>query len=392
MRICGVIAEYNPFHNGHKYLLDEIKKQGFDAIVAVMSGNYVQRGEASVVKKSVRAKSALLNGVDLVIELPIPFVLSSAQRFAFGAVSILDSLGIVESICFGSECGNIEHIKKVAETNFDGKLNDYLTDGKTYASALQSYFEDEFGKEYSEILSSPNNVLGIEYIKALRKLNSKITPLTVKRIGTGHSQLKAENGFCSAKYIRDNIDNPKVFDNMPSSSSLLFKQSVSKSEAPVRLENNEAVILSSLRMKNEEYFASLPDLSEGIENRLYSAVRNACSLEELYSLIKTKRYTMARVKRLVLNAFLGVTNDYSGFSPTYIRVLGFNETGREIIKNAKLFSSKPIYSLYSDFSNADDISKKLYSLECSSTDLYNCFTPEIMPCGAEQRENIVIIK
>lgn len=391
MRICGVIAEYNPFHNGHKYQIDKIKESGYDAIVAVMSGNAVQRGDLAIAEKHVRARQALLNGVDLVVELPMPFALSSAERFALGGVSILDSLGVVDGLCFGSECGDIDKLLKIADFNIDSKIAGYLSEGVNYATALQSLIDTELGKEFSDILSEPNNVLGIEYLRALKVLNSDITPFTVQREGVGHSDLSANKGFCSAQYIRENIGNIDISQYMPESAYEVLKLAINIGDAPVRLENNEAVVLSALRMKDVEYFSQLHDISEGIENRLNFAVRNACSLEELYSLVKTKRYAMARIKRLVLNALFDISNDYTSSLPPYIRVIGFTERGREILREAKLNSSKPICTLYSNFESLDEVSKKYYMLECKATDLFYCFTPEIGPCGIEQTENAVII-
>lgn len=392
MRVCGVVAEYNPFHNGHKYQIDKIRQIGFDGIVAVMSGNAVQRGELAIAEKHIRTKQALLNGVDLVIELPLPFAVSSAERFALGGVSILDYLGVVNSICFGSECGDIEKLKAIADYNVEGSISNYLSEGTTYAAAVSNLIENELGKEYSDILAEPNNVLGIEYLKALKNLKSKMSAFTIKREGALHSDTTAGEGFCSAQYLRDHIESDEISQYMPQSSYDLLKSAIEIGEAPVRLENNQAVVLSALRVKDAEFFSQLQNISEGIENRLNSAARNACSLEELYSLVKTKRYTMTRVKRLVLNAFFGITNEYSLSYPPYIRVLGFNEKGREILRNAKLTSSKPICTLYSNFESLDELSKMYYLLECKATDLYYCFTPEIGPCGIEQTEDAVIIK
>ncbi|MBE6834717.1 MAG: nucleotidyltransferase family protein [Ruminococcaceae bacterium] len=391
MRICGVIAEYNPFHNGHKYQIEKIKENGFDGVVAVMSGNAVQRGEFAFLDKSVRTRQALLNGVDLVIELPLPFSVSSAEKFALGGTSILDSLGVVNALCFSSECAEIEKLKRIAEINSDS-ITDYLKSGVTYASAYENLVENELGKEFSSILQQPNNVLGIEYLKALKRLNSEIKPFTIKRTGVKHNDEKTEKNFCSAKYIRENFDKKDVSSYMPFSSFELLEEAVKNNDEFSSLEKNEKTVLSMLRMFDKDYFSTITDISEGIENRLYSAVKEACSLCELYSSVKTKRYTLARVKRLVFNSLLGVTEEYTEFLPPYIRVLGFNEKGREILRNAKKLSSKPIYTLFSDFNNADEQSKMLYSLECKATDLYYSFTPEIKPCSREQTRNAVIIK
>ena len=392
MKVCGVVAEYNPFHNGHKYLNDKVRENCFEGIVAVMSGNFVQRGEPAVSEKHYRARQALLNGVDLVVELPLPFAVSSAEKFALGAVTILDSLGTVDSLCFGSECGDIEILKRIAEVNYEGRINEYLTEGITYAKAFEKLVENELGSDYSCVLKEPNNILAIEYIKAVYRLKSEIMPLTVKRCGASHDSDSPEGHFCSASFIRDNIESDIISSYMPDSSYEIIRRGIDDGFSPVSLENNERQVLSFLRRCDKEYFASLPDVSEGIENRLYSAVREACSLEELYSLVKTKRYTMARVRRLVLNAFLGVTSDYTEALPPYIRVLGFNEKGREILRKVKDKAKLPICTLASDFSCADVNCKKFYSLECKSTDLYCTLTPEIMPCGMEQTENAVIIK
>ncbi len=392
MRVCGVVAEYNPFHNGHKYHIDKIREKGFDGIVAVMSGNVVQRGDFAFLEKHIRAKQALNNGVDLVLELPAPFVLSSAQKFAFGSVSILHSLGVVDSLCFGSECGEIEKLREIASFDGENDISSFLSSGVSYAKGFSELVESELGKEYADILSSPNNVLGVEYIRALNKLNSDIVPFTVKRQGAEHTDKFSKDGFCSAGYIRESFGKTDISECMPASSYRLLKEANEKGVSPVSLYNDEKTILSMLRILNRNSFSSVQDLSEGIENRLFSAVSSACSLDELYSLIKTKRYTMSRVKRLVMNALFNIGDEYTASVPPYIRVLGFNEKGREILKNVKKNSSKPIYTLHSDFNNADEDAKKLYSLECKITDLFYCFTPKTFPCGREQTENAVIIK
>ncbi|MBO4339080.1 MAG: nucleotidyltransferase family protein [Clostridia bacterium] len=392
MRICGIVAEYNPFHNGHKYLIEKIRESGFDCIVAVMSGNFVQRGESAVIEKHLRANQALLNGVDLVIELPTPFAVSSAEKFALGSVGILDSLGVVDSLCFGSECGNIDVLEKIADLNTKGIINKYLNDGITYAQAFEKLVENDLGSEYSSVLSNPNNILGIEYIKALNALKSDIKPFTVQRYGVSHDSDEPEGEYCSASYIRNNINNNCICDYMPDSAYEIIKKAVSDRICPVSLSNNERQILSYLRRFDRDYFSSLPDISEGIENRLCSSVREACSLEELYTLVKTKRYTMARVKRLVLSAYLGITSDFSDSLPPYIKVLGFNDRGREVLKISKEKVKKPVLTLASEFYSADEMCKKFYELECRATDLYFTLTPEILPCGREQTENAVIIK
>jgi predicted nucleotidyltransferase len=392
MRVCGVIAEFNPFHNGHKYLLEKIREKGFDYIVAVMSGNFVQRGETAFLEKHLRTEQALLNGVDLVVELPLPYAVSSAEKFATGSVSILDSLGIVDSLCFGSECGDIAVLLKIAEIDSKGKISEYLKDGITYASAFEKLVENELGADYSAVLSEPNNILAIEYIKALNRLESDIKPITVKRVGASHNSMKPEGDYCSASFIRENAGINNISDYLPDTAYEIIKKATEEKLCPVFLENNERAVLSFLRKCDKDYFSLLPDISEGIENRLYSAIREACSLEELYSLIKTKRYTLTRIKRLVLNAYLGVTSDYYDSLPPYIRVLGFNEKGRSVLKEAKEYSKKPVYSLASDFSSSEYEAKKFYELECRSTDLYYLSTDKIQPCGKEMTANAVIIK
>jgi predicted nucleotidyltransferase len=391
MRVCGIVCEYNPFHNGHKYQLDRIKEAGFDAVVAVMSGNFVQRGEPAITEKHKRAEAALLNGVDLIIELPLPYSVASAQRFALGSVDILNSLGQVDSLCFGSECGNIELLETLALTDFDDEIKYYISDGMSYPCAYEAAVEKKLGQKYSSALQGSNNLLGIEYIKALNQLSCNIKPMTIMRTGTGHDSVDESGVFTSANNIRNNLLSEDIARFMPDSSYSIIMKSVNEGFAPASLNNCERSVLAVLRKLDKDYFSTLPDISEGLDNRLYSAVRNATSLEQLYNEVKTRRYTMARVKRLVLCAYLGIDSSFYEFLSPYIRVLGMNNKGRQILRQAKETAAKPVYMLSSDFANADPISQKLFSLEAKSTDLYSLCTKAISPCAAEYLTNPVIM-
>lgn len=392
MTVCGIVAEYNPFHNGHKYHIEQTRLKGYSHIVAVMSGNFVQRGECAIMEKHLRAKAALENGVDLVLELPLPYAVSSANSFAYGAVDILNSLGCVDAVSFGSECGSIDSLEEIACANVDLQLKEFLTQGLSYPSAYQKAVECVCSEESAKILESPNNTLGIEYIRAISSLSSQITPITIKRTGVNHNSSQISGEFVSAEYIRQNVFDEKIGSYMPESSFSVLKNAVENGLAPADLKNAETAVLAFLRQTNSDYLKNIPDVSEGIENRLIDSLRKSVSLEELYTLTKTKRYTHSRIKRLVLSAFLGITFEYTQQEPPYIRVLGFNEKGREILKAAKETAKKPVVQLSSDFKKLDCFSQKLFAIECKSTDLFSLFTPAKNICGTEQTENVIVIK
>lgn len=352
--ITGIICEFNPFHAGHKYLIDSVKKEN-DGIVCVMSGNFVQRGEFAVYDKFSRAKTALENGADLVIELPCTYSLRSAEGFARAGVEILEATNTVERIAFGAECDNMDELKRlsyeIAEKEQEIKAE--MKKGITYPAARKAVIG-------SSLLDTPNNILAVEYIKS-----TKLPCTAVKRIGKGHD---SDDEKYSASEIRKKLSYNEICS----------------------LKNCETAVLAKLRCMTANDFLEIEDVTEGLENRIADMVRISTSLDELYDNIKTKRYTHSRIRRIILKAYLGITKEYTEKVP-YIRILGFNGKGQEILAKMKKNANLPIISRYSDTDTLDEHGKDLFELECRCTDLYNLGYKKPLPCGTEQRSKVIIL-
>ena len=397
MKISGIIAEYNPFHNGHIYHMEKTRENGADAIVTVMSGNFVQRGEPALIQKWSRARAALIGGSDLVLELPLPYAVASAETFARGGIDILNRLGCVDEISFGSEVGDIKMLSAVARAlqseETEKALKENLDTGVSYPTALDRAIAEVLGEEYAAIIREPNNVLAIEYLKALNHTESKITPFTVNRMGAGHdSSLFLEN-TASSSYIREKVRENnfgEISAVMPPISESILKGEIERGDALIDKTKFEVAVLSKLRFMNTDYFLRMPDVSEGLENRIMSSIYISRDLNQLYDYIKTKRYTMARVRRIVLSAFLGITKKDTPASVPYVRVLGFTERGREILRTARNTATIPIVMKASDIDDIDNpMARKLFELESRSTDQYVMMTNNIQPCGTDKTANII---
>ncbi len=327
MKITSVICEFNPFHNGHKYLIDKIKSEHADCVIAIMSGNFVQRGDVAIVDKYKRAETALKNGCDLVVELPTVFALSSAERFAKGGVAIADALNS-DILCFGAENDDINKLKTIShifyDDNFKEKLKKYLSNGEYYPKAVNKSVADSLGDDYADILNGANNTLAVEYIKALEKTN--ISPVAIKRKGTSHDSFITSENIASATHIRNLIRENEKYDSFVNDTVEYFTD----------VKKLETAILYRLKTMSKNEIENLPDVSEGLHNRIFECAKNSNSLEELYECLKTKRYTLARLRRIVMYALLGITKDDMKENALYIRVLGMNHSGAKLLKSSKL--------------------------------------------------------
>lgn len=397
MHISAIISEYNPFHNGHAYHIEQTRVRGATHIVAIMSGNFVQRGDFAMFSKWSRAKMALASGVDLVIELPVLWAVSSAERFSLGGVTIADALGCVDSLSFGSEAGNIELLCRAKSAVVSDKikptLRKQLSRGITFAAARQLAVEAVYGTEIANVLHSPNNILAIEYLKALDALQSKITPITIKRKGAEHDSSHSCGTYLSASQIRKFIfKGQRDLESMiPFSVVNIIKEELTSKSAPSNIFTLERTILAKLRSMSDQDIALLPDVREGLENRIINAIRRSTSLQELYHTIKTKRYPMARIRRIILSAFLEINQCNQNIPMPYLRVLGFNNRGKEILKKAKNHVSLPIITKFSDILLKDANAKKVFSIECKASDFYQLSLPHIGPCGTEMINQTVRI-
>lgn len=386
MFLSGIIAEFNPLHTGHKFLIDAALKDG--AVVCVISGNFVQRGDTAIAEKRIRTQMALNNGADLVLELPVYYSCSTAQNFAFGGVSILDAIGC-DRLVFGSECGDTEILNRASEIlnsqEFSHNLKENLQNGVTFAAAREQT-AIKCGLT-DNILNKPNNNLAIEYINAIKQINSKMSYETVKRMGAGHDSDEVTESFVSASLLREKlIAGDYGFCQKYISENdlkLLNKDNLSN------IKKIENMVLGILRTKSLTDLSALPDLSEGVENKLFSAIKVATSLEELYNTLKVKRYTHARIRRLVISAVLGADSSLFMKKPPYIRVLGFNKVGEKIIKNCAENSQIPIIMRAKEIENLGSSAQKVFSLECTATDLYALALNKPIECGLEYKAKLL---
>ncbi len=383
MKKIGVIAELNPLHLGHKYVFDSIK-QNNNAVICVLSSNFVQRGDTAIISKFDRAKMALLNGADCVLELPTPWAMSTAQSFAFGAVSLLNSLGNTDGICFGSECGSVDLLKRTADIlnsdKFNLSLKKEISSNESFA-AIRTRILKDIAPECAAVLENPNDTLGVEYISAANRLNADLEIDCVKRIGASHDGDNA-SVTASASSIRQHIlNNDWAFAEKympPSALEILKKANISN------IHSIEKAILSALRVKAlKGDLRDIADTSEGIENRLTEAILSSVTLDELYDRIKTKRYPLARIRRLVLSAFLGIDSSFFGKEVPYIRVLAFNKTGENILSDATRKTDKPIIISGADANRLDGFAKKVWDLENLCTDIYSLTQNSPQGCGNE---------
>ena len=344
--VLGIIAEYNPFHNGHLYHLENSKKlTGCDFSIAVIGGNFTQRGSTSIINKWEKTKMALLSGIDLVIELPVIYSISSAENFADGAIKILNSLGIVDYISFGSETADINILKNIANVlyfepnEYKNILSHELKKGLSFPKARENsllmYLNDI--RKYSGILSSPNNILGIEYLKALKKYNSKINPICVKRVESEYNSTDFSDDIASATAIRSLIKN-KSFEIiktlLPSNTYSILLDNIRNGHIVEDLNIFEKEIIYVLRKMSIEEISNLPDVSEGLEFAIKDAANSCNSIIELLSIIKSKRYTSTRIQRILLYALLGITKkdmEISKSTLPYVRILGFNANGAKLV-------------------------------------------------------------
>ncbi|MGN0656056.1 MAG: nucleotidyltransferase [Ruminiclostridium sp.] len=385
MKICGIVAEYNPFHNGHKYHIEKTKElYGATHIVAVMSGNFTQRGDIAVMDKFRRAETAIKNGVDLVIELPVPFALGSAEQFATGAVSLLNSLGCVDMISFGSECGDLSLLEETSGAVLFAQQHEsffrYMKSGDSYPAALQKTIEQYYEEEIIDALAEPNNTLAVEYLKALSECGSQIKPVTIKRFGAGHDSSTATENNASASMIRKLIlSGQEVSAYVPELPETDF--------ADIR--RLETAILAKLRTMTPSEIEKAPNVLMGLENRIYKAARVSENLAELFMLIKTKRYTMARIRRIVMSVFLGIKKSDLKSAPCYVRILGMNQKGREILSAASC--SLPMDTSLKALSDSGEKQKRLAVLEDRAGNLYGLAFEKRRPCGTEFTAKPVIL-
>ncbi len=374
MNVAGIVAEYNPFHAGHAFHIRETRRTvGECAVVAVMSGNFVQRGECAVFDKWTRTRAALEGGADLVLELPTVWAVSSAEHFARGAVGILAATGVVTHLSFGGEGGGAEQLQRLAacldSPGYQAALRKRLDAGRPFAACRAGAVEELLGPEPAGLLSGPNNNLGVEYIRALNALDSSIRPVVIPRTGAGHDGGNHPQ-YPSASFVREQILN----GTLPAAN-------------PAGLRWGARWVLSALRSMDEGDFAALPDCGEGLSHRLYRAARRGRTVEEVYALAKTKRYAHARIRRAVLWGALGLREKDRPAAPPYLRVLGANARGRELLRRMKTTVALPVLT-----KPAHGRGLPLLEREARCTDLYALCQKAPGPCGLEWTTSPVMLR
>ena len=385
--VLGIIAEYNPFHNGHLYHLLKSKEEAkADYLVAIIGGNFTQRGEASLIDKWTKAEMAIANGVDLVIELPTLYSTSSAENFADGAIKILNSLKIVDTLSFGTETEDLNKLNNEAnilhnepkkfKLVLDKKLKKGISFPKAREEALIDYLND---KSYSSLISSPNNILAIEYLKALKKYKSKMKPICIKRKDAGHLSLDYTGEVTSATAIRklvQNNDFKKAKKFLTPSSYTILMEEIKKGHFVNDISLYENIMIYNLRNMSIEEIANLPDVSEGLENLIKKAANSCNSIDEFINIVASKRYTETRIRRILLYSLLRISKKDMALSKKaspYVRVLGFNNNGKKLI--SEISKANPKLNIITSVKKFTDINtnknlSNMLNIDINATNVY----------------------
>ena len=394
-RCYGIIAEFNPFHNGHAALCARARQDGATHIAAVMSGSFVQRGSPAVTDKYVRTRAALLSGCDLVVELPLPYAMATASQFAAGAVALLRAMGCVDSLCFGTESAALPDLQTAAEAvehpDLRTALQPYLSAGMTFAGARQLAVAELCGAQIAACLTQPNHILAVEYLRQLHKQGWSPDLLAIPRVGAAHDSADPDiaAGIASASYLRRHPQELGAY--VPAQALAVYSEAAEKGLFPACPEKLENAILAHLRRLTPEQLRLLPDVSEGISDRLYKAIAHSTTLPQLEAAVKTKRYPLARVRRLIYSAFLGITARDWQQPPPYIHVLGFNARGAQLLtrmKNAAL----PVHTGLAYLEKQNAACRRLAALEATATDMYSLTLPCPPPRGYAYSASAVFLK
>ena len=402
MQAAGVLIEYNPMHMGHAHLLAELRRQlgAETAVVCAMSGDFVQRGDFAVVNRRARAEAAVRSGVDLVLELPLPWAIAPAERFADGGMQVLLGTGVVEHVAFGSECGDAAALGEVASCllspAFDEALRRELKSGRSYAACRQAAVGRLLGAEKAALLESPNNILGIEYCKSLLRRKSAVRPLTIRRLGAAHDAPDTAGQTASASAIRALLlanGREEALGYMTPAMQAVYLREEAAGRAPVSAAVCQRSILARLRTMEAADFAALDEGREGLGNRLYEASRTAVSVEAVLEAAKTKRYAYARLRRMVLWAYLGLRPAQFPESVPYLRVLAANAVGRRLLGHMRETAAVPVLTKPADVRLLGPEAQALLALEARAADLYALAYPDLSAAvgGSLWREGPVIV-
>jgi predicted nucleotidyltransferase len=388
MRVVGIIAEYNPLHNGHIYHLERARAlSGADYCVVVLSGNFVQRGEAACTDKFSRAAWALRAGADLVLELPSIYAVAPAERFAAGGVRTLNGTGVVTDLAFGCEAPDLQTLYQISDIiaseppALQEAIKKHLALGKSYPRArFDALSEYGVPKNMLDAIAQPNNILAVEYLNAIRQYAESIEPLPIERVGTGYHSEEIVGEFASATAIRKAIveGRSEILNTMPNfvGGPLLYDE-----QFIIPQEALNDVMLYAIRRMSAAELSALPDVAEGFENVLYRAVRVARTLTEFYELVKTKRYTLARCKRIAVSALLGITGEQvrktvQSREGSYLKVLGFQKKARPLLSEIAKKKTAPLILRNSDIDDCPAFLRQDIETDMLSTDILSYVTSQ----------------
>lgn len=383
MAVAGIIAEFNPFHRGHRWQLETLRGLlGEDtAVVTAMSGNFVQRGDMAVFSKTARCEMALRGGADLVLELPTPWAAATAERFAQGGVALLAAAGVVTHLAFGSECADLRKLQAAAECldseDCQQRLRELLKSGVTFAAARQQAVRDLAG-DAAECMDAPNDNLGIEYLRALRRLPEarRIEPVALPRIGAAHDSGELGD-YPSASAIRRELLVGRDWEAfVPETTAEIIRREMEAGRGPVSMERCEQAVLAVLRCRDEELIRRCDGGGEGLYRRFCEAVRRGSSVEEILEQTKTKRYTLARLRRLLLHSYLGITPAPQGATPPYLRVLGADGQGRALLRQMEESALLPVITKPGHVRRLGGETERIFDQESACTDLYVLGCPD----------------
>ena len=391
----GIICEFDPLHSGHARLLSHARAMGADAVICAMSGNFTQRGSFAALDKRARAEMAVRCGADLVVELPTVWAMSPAETFARGGVQLLALTG-VDTLLFGSECGELDPLQRVAEALLDPLLGEdlraELQSGIPFAAARQQAVARRVGA-LAELLPAPNNILAVEYLKAIYDQRLELHPLTVLRTGAQHDRF-AEGNIRSASELRMRIGaGEDVSAFLPRAAAEIFAREKTRGRGPVLPETLESALLSRLRMLPQTAYNALPGATEGLGNSLYRAAHEEPTLDGVLAAAKSKRYALARIRRMTMCAALGVTAGMDGGTPPYARVLAIGAQGRELLRAIDMRASVPVITKPAAGRSLPGPAGEIFALTADAHDLYvlGCPAREERRCGGDWRASPFVL-
>jgi len=391
VKVLGLVTEYNPFHNGHHYHVEKSAElSGCDYTVAVMSGHFLQRGEPALFDKWLRGKMAVHGGVDLVIEIPTPYSCSTAEFFAYGAVQLLNGTGVVTDLVFGSEAGKIDDLRLIGELlsdppkSLENRIKTEMKHGLLYPVARRIALEDHFSqsakrKALGELLRNPNNILGIEYMKALHQTRSSIRGHTIQRVQSRYHDKTFHENIASATAIRHHMETGSPLKELrsvvPATTYTAILEGIELGLGPVSISSFEQILLALLRRTTGEELSLFFDVEQGLENRILKSANRCSSIEALLSEVKSKRYTYTRLQRILMHVLLDLKKtDYTLFQeqggPQYLRLLAFNHKGRELLKIMKKKADLPVITNFGKFTPRNGAQRRMLEIDARSSRLY----------------------